>query len=248
MQTTLGNALLNTLATITPVPANGGTGQQASSAGTPNASDLNGPTSTITGQVETLLRADAKPTGQQLFVVTAVEIPKTADEAAVLAEQLVGTLLPQSLTLWLEGEEYYLANGMHKMVPGTGAPASKPEMTPELMEIVSSRVKSLTELLVPARLRGAELEMEVAKLFAVFNVFTGDEGKTKLQVSAWADDLEGYPLYAVRKAARWARRGESKMPSLSDFIRDVKLAVGDKVLSRKRMLEQMMNQNGASDA
>jgi hypothetical protein len=102
-------------------------------------------------------------------------------------------------------------------------------------------VMSLSELLVPARERGADLEMEIAKLFASFNVFTGDEGKTRLQVQVWADDLEEFPLYAIRKAAKWARRGEKKMPDLASFIKDVKLAVGTGVLERKRLLEQWLN-------
>jgi hypothetical protein len=61
-----------------------------------------------------------------------------------------------------------------------------------------------------------------------------------LQFSAWADDLEGYPLYAIRKAARWAWRGDNKLPSLAGFIADVKLEIGANVLSRKKLLERWL--------
>lgn len=109
------------------------------------------------------------------------------------------------------------------------------------MIAASSQVKHLTEILTPSRERGAELEFEIMKLFAVFNLYTGDEAKTKLQLLSWADDLEEFPLYAIRKAAKWARRGENKLPPLHEFIKDVRLAVGSNVLERKKMLELWIN-------
>lgn len=196
--------------------------------------------SVITG-VPSPDKRELRQIGQPLGETGAAAIPKTAEEAVEMAEKLVGTSLPLSISLWLDGEEYFQANGLHKMVPGTGAPASKPEKTPELIAEITNNLKSLSELLKPARERGGELEMEIAKLFAVFNVFTGDEGKTKLQVSAWADDLENYPLFAIRKAAKWARQSEKKMPSLSEFLSDVRLAMGSNVLARKKLLQNWLS-------
>ncbi|WJI46957.1 hypothetical protein NL532_10155 [Mesorhizobium sp. C120A] len=38
------------------------------------------------------------------------------------------------------------------------------------------------------------------KLFAAFNVYTGDQAKLRAQVLVWSEELEGFPLYAIRKA------------------------------------------------
>jgi hypothetical protein len=38
------------------------------------------------------------------------------------------------------------------------------------------------------------------------------------------------------------RCSDKKIPSLAEFIKDMKLAVGDKVLSRKRVLERLVQQ------
>jgi hypothetical protein len=40
----------------------------------------------------------------------------------------------------------------------------------------------------------------------------------------------------IRKAYKWAVRGEAKLPTLAAFIRDVKLAIGSGVLERQRLL------------
>jgi hypothetical protein len=101
-------------------------------------------------------------------------------------------------------------------------------------------VKSLSEILQPARDRGAELEFEVGKLFAGFNVYTGDEGKLKLQVAVWCDELSEFPLYAVRKAVKWAVRGSSKLPTIAALVADVRLAIGNNVLQRDRLLRGLL--------
>lgn len=77
-------------------------------------------------------------------------------------------------------------------------------------------------------------------MFAAFNLYTGDQGKINAMVEVWADELEEYPLYAIRKAYKWAIRGEGKLPSLASFIRDVKLAIGSNVLARKKLLERWL--------
>ncbi|MGO6758809.1 hypothetical protein ACCS42_17165 [Rhizobium ruizarguesonis] len=79
-------------------------------------------------------------------------------------------------------------------------------------------------------------------MFAAFNLYTGDAAKSPAQVEVWGEQLGEFPLFAVRKAYRWAVRGEGKMPSLASFIADVKLAMGAKVQERKRLLQQWSKQ------
>jgi hypothetical protein len=84
--------------------------------------------------------------------------------------------------------------------------------------------------LQPARDRGNELEKVIAPMFAVMNVYTGDQVKLTLQVAEWCHYLEEFPLYAIRKAAKWTVVGRDKLPSVAAFIADVKLAIGPGVL------------------
>ncbi len=63
-------------------------------------------------------------------------------------------------------------------------------------------------------------------MFAGFNVYTGDEGKLKAQVLVWCEELEEFPLYAIRRAAKWAVRGSMRLPALAAFIADVRLPAG----------------------
>lgn len=56
----------------------------------------------------------------------------------------------------------------------------------------------------------------------------------------WAEELEDFPLYAIRKAYKWAVRGRDKLPSLASFIGDVRLAIGTNVLTRKRLLDNLI--------
>lgn len=113
-------------------------------------------------------------------------------------------------------------------------------LTAEQSSQLSQSVKSLSEILLPARERGPELEFEIGKLMAAFNVWTGDEAKLKLQVAAWCEELEEFPLYAIRKAARWAKRGSQKLPTIAAFIADVRLAIGPGVLERLRILARLI--------
>lgn len=101
-------------------------------------------------------------------------------------------------------------------------------------------MKSLSDILAPARTRGPELEAEILKLFAAFNLYTGDQGKLNAQLEVWADELEEFPLFAIRKAYRWAVRCENRLPSLAKFISDVREAIGPGVLQRKKHLENWL--------
>jgi len=132
---------------------------------------------------------------------------------------------------WLAAQERKALDGM-EVYP----PVPKPERTPDMLECVSLTVKSLSEITAPASRRPAELALELGKLFAGMNMFTGDAAKTATMVEVWGEQLAEFPLYAIRKAAAWALRGSDKLPSLASFIADVRLAVGSKVLTRQKLL------------
>lgn len=219
-------------------PSNGGNGLTSSSAGVSSASVLNGTTSQTTGTAATPLVEAGSQTGLQHGGAIAVAIPATAVEATQLAERLVADLLPPSLQAWLHATEY------HQLVAGSvgGRPPAAPERTPELESLVRQSVNSLSKLVQPASTRGAELDAEVAKLFAAFNIFTGDQGKLNLQMQEWCDELEEFPLYAIRQAFRWAKRGCDRLPSIRSVIEDTRLAVGTNVLSRKQLLTRWLCQ------
>jgi hypothetical protein len=56
-------------------------------------------------------------------------------------------------------------------------------------------------------------------MFAVMNVYTGDQAKLTLQVAEWCHYLEDLPMYATRKAAKWSVVSKDKLPSVAAFIR-----------------------------
>lgn len=74
---------------------------------------------------------------------------------------------------------------------GGQAPA-KPNLSEQERQLLSQQVKSLSEILQSARERGPELEIAIGSMFAVMNVFTGDEAKLKLQVAGWCQVLGEY--------------------------------------------------------
>ncbi|WP_424632176.1 hypothetical protein [Bradyrhizobium sp. SYSU BS000235] len=80
----------------------------------------------------------------------------------------------------------------------------KPTLTEQERAAVSRSVQSLSEILQPARDRGQALEIVIGKLFAGFNVYTGDEGKLKAQVAVWCGELEEFPFMqsGVPRSAR----------------------------------------------
>jgi hypothetical protein len=43
-------------------------------------------------------------------------------------------------------------------------------------------------------------------------------------------------MYAIRKAAKWTVVGRTKLPSVAEFIADIRLAIGADVLERRRLL------------
>lgn len=112
-------------------------------------------------------------------------------------------------------------------------------LTAEERQAVSSAARSLSEILRPARERGPELELAIGGMMAVMNVYTGDQVKLQLQVAEWCHYLGDFPLYAIRKAAKWTVTSKDRLPSVAAFIADVKLAIGPGVLERQRLLRSL---------
>ncbi|MGY3690536.1 hypothetical protein ACVIGA_000616 [Bradyrhizobium sp. USDA 3240] len=98
-----------------------------------------------------------------------------------------------------------------------GHPPAIPALTSEQRSQLSHQVKSISEILQPARVRGPELDVAIGSMFAVMNVYTGDDAKLKMQVADWCEAVGEYPLFAIRKAAKWAVTGREKLPSVSAF-------------------------------
>lgn len=156
-----------------------------------------------------------------------------------MAVALTGALLPLSVQSWLNAMEQHAL--VAASIPGKHPPAA-PTLTAADQDQLSDRVRSLSEILQPAREREVELEKAIASMFAVMNVYTGDQAKLTLQVGEWCHYLEDFPLFAIRKAAKWAVVGRTKLPSVAEFIADVRLAIGTGVLERQRLLRGLMVQ------
>jgi hypothetical protein len=163
------------------------------------------------------------------------EKPRTAEEAEVMALSLVGDSLPPCVQAFLAATEQH---SLVALSVGGQLPAP-PSLTAEEKALVSLQVKSLSEILQPARERGPELEKAVGGLMAVMNVYTGDQAKLSLQVAEWCHYLGDYPLYGIRKAAKWTVTSRDKLPSVAAFIADVKLAIGVGVQERHRILNSL---------
>ena len=171
-------------------------------------------------------------TGPQPGALTVAASPRTADEAlAQQAEALVGTLLPPSTAHWLDTKARDHLAGLQGKTQ-----VLEPEWTSELVAAVSLSVKFLSKLLAPAANRRPKLVVEIGKLFAGFNIFARDAGRMAAQVEVWLEELEEFPLHAIRKARKCAKRARLKLPP-SSFISDVRLAVGGNVLQRRNAME-----------
>jgi hypothetical protein len=176
-------------ATVKASPMIGSTPSPANTDGHPVSSTSNGTGSAIT----TSAKAPNGETGSALGLTGALA-PKSAREAEEMAVALTGDLLPPSVQSWLSATEH------HKLVaaslPGKHPPAA-PTLTAEERLTVAQAVRSLSEVLQPARERGTELEQAITSMFAVMNVYTGDQAKLSLQVAEWCHYLEDFPIYAI---------------------------------------------------
>ena len=73
-------------------------------------------------------------------------------------------------------------------------------------------------------------------MLAVINGYTGDQAKLTLQVGSRVTISRNSRMYAIRRVAKWTVVSCDKLPSVAEFIKDVKLAIGTGMLERKRML------------
>lgn len=152
-----------------------------------------------------------------------------------MALALTGDSLPPSVQAFIAATE------QHSLVAQSvgGRAPTPPVLTAEERQVVSQAVKSLSEILQPARERGGELELAIGGMMAVMNVYTGDQTKLSLQVAEWCHYLGDFPLYAIRKAAKWTVTSKDKLPSVAAFLADVKLAIGPGVLERHKHLRRL---------
>lgn len=234
---TLESALANLQATIQQQQTNGQPLQ-------PNAtrtSDL--PTSPTysasspnTGPAATQQEVALSPTGNKPGPVGLHAMPQTADQAVALLNQLTGAMLPYSVQSWLQDMETWQAT---QASTGQAKPTAV-ILSPNELATLRTILQSLTDLLAPAHTKGTELEQQILKLFAALNLYGGDTAKLKAQAYVWCEELEKMPLFAIRKAYRWAIRGGHKMPTLAAFIADCRLAVGTDVLNRRKLLIELV--------
>ncbi|ESZ66639.1 hypothetical protein X728_04060 [Mesorhizobium sp. L103C120A0] len=94
--------------------------------------------------------ADSRLTGRQPGALTAVAPPATADEAAALAERLVGDLLPLSVRSWLTDTEMW---SLRVHCAGERQPV-RPELTTDDRATLTAVLQSLSEVLTPSVHRG----------------------------------------------------------------------------------------------
>lgn len=84
-------------------------------------------------------------------------------------------------------------------------------------------------------------------MFAVMNVYTGDQAKLSLQVVEWCRYLEDFPICAIRRACRWTVLSNTQLQSVAAFIADVKLGIGGSVMSRRQLLSDPLHKGGPVD-
>jgi hypothetical protein len=233
------NAFQNTLKAQNSHQPNGGNGQTQSLDGELNALPQNGKSFSTTGQAEMQKAVAVRPTGEQHGVAIATGTPKTATEAEEIAIALTGELLPLQVQLWLD--QNLKAEAVAASVGMPNIP--KPQLTAQEYTQTQTALKSLSDIFAPAHTRGTELEQLLVKMFMAFNVYTGDEMKIKAQMLVWAEELEMFPMFAIRRAYKWAVRGEGKLPALSAFIKDVRLAMNSDVVARRRLMQQLVRSN-----
>lgn len=156
---------------------------------------------------------------------------------ALVAQDALTRRLPPSVDSWLNAMAY------HSLVVasvGGKAPAA-PQLTVEEMTTCRSELAIVDLVTRPAHTKGAELMGDVAKFLSIWPFgLRHDASLMQAKVSEWCTELEGFPLYAIRRALDWWKRHGKEEPSLSSVLDDVKLFVGDGVLERKRLLERLV--------
>lgn len=236
----LASSLQNILGEVTKSQPNAGSMPQTKDSPGMKLS-VSGEASAGTGMALTPTEAALKPIGPEHGLIMWTEPPKDAEEAAQRAKDLVARLLPQQVQVFLTASEESMMRASSvgfKVIP-------IPTLTPEQRQQVQANLAALNRLLTPARELGPKLEMLLIQLFSAFNIYTGDESKLKAQLSVWADELEGFPMWAIKVAYKWTIRSDRKLPSLAEFLHTTKFVMGNNTLERKRMIENMLNGRNA---
>lgn len=232
----LASSLQNTLEALKQSQLNGGSMPQQKDLPVTKSS-VSGEDSAGTGMDLTQTEGAVKPIGGERGLTVWTQPPKDAEEARGRVKSLLGDLLPQPVQAFIIASE---ENTMRASSVGLKV-IPLPSLTPEQRQQVQANLGAVSRLLTPASESGPKLEVLLAQLFAVFNIYTGDEAKLKAQLSVWADELETYPMWAIRMAYQWTIRSDKKLPPLAEFLHTVRFIVGDKTAERKRMLENMLN-------
>lgn len=158
--------------------------------------------------------------------------------AAKLAEQCVGECLPFTIQSWMknmeEAENQRASVGRQIILT--------PSLTSSEIADVKHEMLMLNEITKPiyAKGQGGELTDIIMTMLAAFPFgLRHDESHAKAKIMAFCDECEVYPMYAVKIAAKWAIRS-GKEPTLGGFINDIKLAIGDDVLRRQKILLKLL--------
>ena len=173
-------------------------------------------------------------TGLRAFANGAGKIP--AEFPALLAEDCMTKRLPPCVQSHLTDMEMW-----DDRAASTGEkPPKAPTLSLEQQTICRFELAVLDQILSPAFHKGEELVVEVSTFFSMMPFQKGDESEKRLKINGWCTQLEHYPLYAIKRALGWRLKFGKKEPSFAEVLEDVKLFTGDRVLSRRRMLEQAL--------
>jgi len=117
-----------------------------------------------------------------------------------------------------------------------------PILKAETRTLVSNELAVLDLVLQPAKLKhGPELVKEVTTFLAMFPFGTRfDALHTQAKIDGWCSGLEDMPMYAIKRALDWWKKYGKREPSFAEVLEDVKLYCGRNVLTRRKLLQEML--------
>jgi hypothetical protein len=239
---TLAEALQKFSQTLPPPPS--GESTQPNSDGQTNALILSGEDSSATGPALMPRAEDARKIGAEHGTTTAIAKPKDRGEALRLVREqpdkaamaAVTSWLPPSVQSWLISLETCPRSHEGKPL----LPVTQPVLTAELSEQLRQSLWMLKQTTAPSREQPEQLLELVQTMVTAFKwrTFGGEENVT-MNLKVWCEAVGDFPIYAVSKAVRWFVLGSKKEPSIAEFVSDVRLACGYRVMERKRLIEQL---------
>lgn len=132
-----------------------------------------------------------------------------------------------------------------------------PELTPDEFDVVRDIYNNLRKVYASVKemRKQPELTSLVMRLLSASPFGTrSDEMTQSMRVDVWVEQLEKYPMWAIKKAYDWQFEDSSgKEVILAQFIQDVKLACGspynDKYFDdgepvKYRMLHEIVKNGG----